>query len=281
LRFQIEKFSKMLYATSCSLSLENENLRKALSLFLVLVFLATLAIPLASVKAPTIREVTFYLYYGTAVGGGTDQYDLFRYDGVHWSTSKLPVLYYVNPKSSGVSSAETVAAIKASFEAWDAAVDVHYAEWEQAGYHVGVELYNDNVQTTRLSGAKRNGKNIVSWGTLGTGILARTTYWYYTTTLEIVEFDIVFNKLYAWGIDPDGEGGTTISAFDIQNIGTHEAGHTLCIRDLYNSPSSELTMYGYGSLGEVKKRSLGYGDIHGAQYIYCGAYAPLIGSTEP
>lgn len=255
-------------------------MRRIVSLFVLLVFLATLTVPLISVKAH-ISEVTLYLYYGTSSGGGTDQYDLFRYEGLHWSTSKLPVLYYVNPKYSGVSSAETVAAIKASFEAWDASVDVYHAEWEQTGYHVGIDLYNDNVQTTRLSGARLNGKNTVSWATLGTGILARTTVWYYTTTKEIAEFDIVFNRLYKWGIDPDGEGPITINAFDIQNIGTHEAGHTLHLGDLYNNPSSELTMYGYGSIGEVKKRTLGYGDIHGAQYIYCGAYAPLIGSTEP
>lgn len=251
------------------------------SLFVLLVFLATLVVPLASAEPSAISEVTFFLYYGTAVGGGTDQYDLFRYEGIHWSTSALPVLYYVNPKYSGVSSTETVAAIRASFETWDGAVDVYHVEWQQAGYHVGVELYNDNVKTTKLSGAKLNRKNIVSWGNLETGILARTTVWYYTTTKEIAEFDIVFNRLYTWGIDPDGEGGVTINAFDIQNIGTHEAGHTLHLGDLYNNPSSQLTMYGYGSLGEVKKRSLGYGDIHGVQYIYCGAYAPLIGSTEP
>jgi hypothetical protein len=249
------------------------DLKKALLLLVVLI-LAALMVPLASAYKPEISEVTFYLYYGSAANGGTDQYDLFSYDGIHWSTSALPVSYYVNPKYSGASSANTVSAIKASFEAWDVAVDIYNKEWEQAGYHFGVELYNDNVKTTSQSGARLNRRNIVSWGYLGNGILAQTSIWYYTTTMEIVEFDIVFNRRYIWGIS-----GT--NAFDIQNIATHEAGHTLLIGDLYSSPSSELTMYGYGSLGEVKKRSLGYGDIHGAQYIYCGAYAELIGSTEP
>ena len=248
-------------------------MRKTLSLLVVLI-LAALMVPLASARTPEISEVTFYLYYGKAIGGGTPQYDLFGYDGIHWSTNALPVSYYVNSKYSGVSSANTVSAIKASFEAWDAAVDVEHEEWEQTGYHFRVELYNDNVKTTSQSGARLNRMNLVSWGYLGNGILAQTRVWYYTTSKEIVEFDIILNRRYKWGIS-----GT--NAFDIQNIATHEAGHTLLIGDLYSSPSSELTMYGYGSLGEVKKRSLGYGDIHGAQYIYCGASAPLIGSTEP
>jgi hypothetical protein len=30
----------------------------------------------------------------------------------------------------------------------------------------------------------------------------------------------------------------------------------------------ELTMYGYTSIGETKKQSLGLGDINGVKYIY-------------
>ena len=84
----------------------------------------------------------------------------------------------------------------------------------------------------------------------------------------MIEFDIVFNTYYSWGIDPDGEGGVTINEFDIQNVGTHEAGHTLVLEDLYVWKHSELTMYGYTTEGETKKRSLGLGDMLGVQKLY-------------
>jgi len=259
-----------------------EALKKIALSGLLLILIVSIAVPLASAQVFNVVEATFFLYYGTGVGGGTDQYDLFSYDGIHWSTSAVAagVKYYVNPKYSGVGSAATVEAVKAAFGTWDAAVDEYHEEWMQEGYHVGIDLYV-YVGTTGLSGSRYDRKNVVSWGSLRVGILAQTTVWYYSGTKEIVEFGMVFNRLYKWGIDPDGEGGTTINAFDIQNIATHEAGHTLMLGDLYKGPSSQLTMYGYGSKGEVIKRTLGYGDIHGAQHIYCGAYAPLIGTAEP
>ncbi len=100
--------------------------------------------------------------------------------------------------------------------------------------------------------------------------MAVTYIWYYSDTREIVEVGMVFNKLYAWGIDPDGEGPQTINTFDIQNVATHEAGHTLSLNDLYMDEAAELTMNGYTSQGETRKRSLGLGDIKGINSIYGG-----------
>src|SRR3989339_43583 len=110
-----------------------------------------------------------------------------------------------------------------------------------------------------------DGKNVISWGRLGRGIIAQTTVWYYTTTLEIVEFGMVFNTAYKWGIDADGEGSayTLTNAFDVQNIATHEAGHTSMLDDLYMPETSALTMYGYGSYGQTYAISLGAGDVNG------------------
>jgi hypothetical protein len=38
--------------------------------------------------------------------------------------------------------------------------------------------------------------------------------------------------------------------------------------DLYNSKDSKLTMYGYGSEGELIKDTLGYGDELGVERVY-------------
>jgi len=212
----------------------------------------------ASAEEHPIKEKVF-ITYGTGSGEGTDQYDVFSYNGIHWwdgpYTGGIPangIKYYVNPSGA---PAGAIDAVKAAFETWDA--------------QVAIELFNDDVgQISKVAGNRYDGKNVVSWGTLRVGVVAVCYIWYYSGSLEIVEFGIVFNKLYAWGIDPDGEGGTTINAFDIQNVATHEAGHTLSLNDLYMKEASELTMYGYTSRGETKKRSLGLGDKNGVQYIY-------------
>lgn len=49
---------------------------------------------------------------------------------------------------------------------------------------------------------------------------------------------------------------------------THEAEHWIMLGDLYNSLDSELTMYGYGSTGQTKKDTLGYGDDLGVERVY-------------
>ena len=64
------------------------------------------------------------------------------------------------------------------------------------------------------------------------------------------------------------EDAETIAAFDIQNIGTHEAGHVVGLADLYENQYNELTMYGYSDIGETQKCSLETGDILGAQKLY-------------
>jgi hypothetical protein len=81
--------------------------------------------------------------------------------------------------------------------------------------------------------------------------------WSYTTPIPVsVDYsDPSNNSNYA---------GT----YDIRNIMTHEAGHWIMLGDLYNNGDSFLTMYGYGSLGELKKDTLGKGDVIGVRKAY-------------
>jgi len=236
-------------------------MRKRTAFWLVLILTTSFAVKLvyASISETSVRMETSAILIGSGSKPYTDKYDIFECTGRYLPV--LPVRYYVNPSGSKLTASNVIVAVKASFETWDAAVD-------NPQYRLYKELFNDNVQQTTLVGGKFDGKNVVSWGKLSQNILAVCYTWYYPSTGEIVEFGIVFNTYYSWGIDRDGEGGTTISAYDIQNIGTHEAGHTLCLGDLYSKAAQELTMYGYGARGETKKRSLGYGDIHGVRFIY-------------
>jgi hypothetical protein len=130
------------------------------------------------------------------------------------------------------------------------------------------------IGTTTRSNASDN-YNVISWRPIdgSGGTLARTTYWYNPSTNLLTEFDIVFDEDETWSAT--GELGK----FDIQNVGTHEAGHTLVLEDLYDSGDSEQTMYGYCSLGETKKRTLETVDVAGVRYIYPIPQPPIVSYT--
>jgi hypothetical protein len=234
--------------------------RKIIVLFAIMIVAAmTLSLWPTTVSASKEEDDIAVIVFTTTYGAqdpntaSTDQYDVFEYTGIHWADNTV-VTYKINP--AGAPSG-TTAAVKAGFETWDAAI--------------GNTLFNDNVNTVKgKTGTIRDKVNVVSWGRLPEYTIAQTTVWYNARTNLIVEFGMVFNTGYAWGIDADGEGSTSklTNAFDVQNIATHEAGHTLMLGDLYMDPANQLTMYGYGDYGQTYARSLGVGDINGINYIY-------------
>ncbi|NQT55473.1 MAG: matrixin family metalloprotease, partial [Desulfobacteraceae bacterium] len=176
-----------------------------------------------------------YAYQACQTSGGTD---------IKWNTSY--VTYYINT-SGGPSGC--LSAIQGGMNTW-----TNVSTSSFTFYYGGT--------TTSTAHGTNDGTNIVTFGGLGSGILAENSYWYYTSTGYVIDSDIKFNTNYTWG--------TTGSAsdYDVQNIGTHEHGHSLCLADLYSSADSEKTMYGYGSAGETKKRTLEDDDIAGIAYLY-------------
>ena len=106
--------------------------------------------------------------------------------------------------------------------------------------------------------------SLETWDYLGSsGIIAANYFWFNPATKEMIESDVRFNTYYAWSVADTCSG----NMMDLQNIATHEFGHA-GLNDLYLSKTAELTMYGYSSDGETKKRTLGTGDISGIQALY-------------
>jgi hypothetical protein len=163
---------------------------------------------------------------------------------IKWVTSD--VLYYINP-SGGPSG--NLSAIQASMQTW---TDVGTSSF--------TFLYGGT--TTNTAFGTDDGANIVCFGSMGYGILAENRLWFYTNSGQIIDSDIKFNTNYTWATN--GSSG----AYDVQNVGTHELGHSLSLADLYNAADSEKTMYGYASAGETKKRTLHQDDIDGITYLY-------------
>ena len=140
-------------------------------------------------------------------------------------------------------------AISASSETWDDAT--------------GTELFDTPISTTNpvIIG---DGKSTVGWGDLQPGVIAVTQLLYNPATKEIVEFDTILNTYYPWG----NASATTNKVMDLQNIATHELGHACGLDDLRPPKDGELTMYAYSDYNEIKKRTLGIGDILGIQELY-------------
>ena len=193
---------------------------------------------LTATADPSVFEV-FGGYQGKAPGNPQTDHT-WSYSGYHWNATY--VYYYDNVLSS-----------------WQWPVYYAKTAWNNAGSIFRIWRGGTTTRTAPV----RDNYNVVYRKSLGSGgILAQTTYWYYTTSKHVIECDMVYNTYYAWSTS--GAAGY----YDVQNIGTHEFGHFLVLNDLYDSDATEQTMYGYGAKGETKKRTLASGDIYGIKYIY-------------
>lgn len=136
---------------------------------------------------------------------------------------------------------------------WNTALSNARATWNSAGSPFRINY---------ASGAA----NVIYASALGSnGIPASTTHTVHPNPSQPKLHSsaaIRFNNYYPWSTS--GESGK----FDVQNIGTHELGHWLCLLDMYSGADAEKTMYGYAGAGETKKRSLASDDINGINRIY-------------
>lgn len=182
---------------------------------------------------------------------------VFGSSGTCWSTfatwgTRLPVTYTINPTNpQGLSQSFVTSAISRSAETWD--------------YATPKELFNNVYKIDYYAKyGKYDGKNSLVFGYYPySGVLAVTGIWYYTSTGQIVETDMLFNTAYRWG-----DATINPSIMDLRNIATHELGHVVGMNDIYGSSCYYVTMYGYGSTGETKKRTLETPDITGLLTLY-------------
>jgi hypothetical protein len=170
--------------------------------------------------------------------------------GYKWKS--LPVSYVINPTNpQGLSDSFVTASISTSAETWDAATSA--------------ELFNDSyaVDMTARYGVQ-DYQNSIAFGTYpDNNVIAVTSIWYMPRGKQLVEFDMNFNTAFAWG-----DASINASLMDLQNIATHELGHSAGLGDIYSASCTEVTMYGYSTEGELSKRSLELPDISGVTRMY-------------
>lgn len=84
------------------------------------------------------------------------------------------------------------------------------------------------------------------------------SYVWYTNT-RIREVDLRFNSRYRWT-----NRAQVGDRYQVKNVAVHEIGHTLGLDDL-SKPHGSLTMFGVIGKGELRKQTLGKGDVRGAE----------------
>lgn len=147
------------------------------------------------------------------------------------------------------------------------ALDVSVNTWEaEIGNQIGAGSTTNEI----LVADTRNpdGVNEVYFASISEpGVVAFTIF--FTTNgkpseREIVEWDQVYDDDRSWAI------GSFAGAFDLQNIATHEMGHSFGMgHPNYVELCENETMYGIVNTGETKKRDLSIiGDIPGIQQLY-------------
>ena len=205
-----------------------------------------------------IRNVALSLLILAVCYANAQSYQVCQSSGgndLHWIF--LPVTYLINA-SGGPSG--SISAITAGMQEW---TDVSTSQFAfQYGGTTSSTAYGDN-----------DGINTVTFGTLDSGILAQNKYFFYPSGI-LIDSDIRFNTSYSWNTDGNPND------VDVQNIATHEHGHSLCLLDLSEPGDLDKTMYAYSSEGDTQKRSLAQDDIDGITYLYpCGLPVRVVGAS--
>jgi len=228
------------------------RMRTCIPIVSLVISLIALASGVAAAPPATQIERGVFVDYGYSSPPWytpAEETDTYRWaPRIKWASTSIPVSVTIYTEDQPVDGGAN--AIAAAFTAWDQATS--------AG------LYSVSISSDSRPGVKLDGKNIVQWGAIDGpgGIVGATYYWYDKLTKEMVEFDIVLDKDEPWSTDGSQ------AAFDVQNVATHEVGHTLVLQDLRSPRDGALTMHAYTWWGDTAKRTLGQGDIRGIQAIY-------------
>ena len=179
----------------------------------------------------------------------------FLSTGAKWKSTEP---YFINPSNNDGISESTFAAVASN----------SVSTWEN---RVSYDIFGNAIVDYNISAniGLLDEINSVSFGDIeNPGAIGVTIVWGYfsgpQSTRELVEWDMVLDDTdYVWG-----DSAIDASKMDLQNILTHELGHSLGLADLYDFSCQEETMFGYSSAGETKKRDLAIGDIKGIQKLY-------------
>ncbi len=182
-------------------------------------------------------------------------------DGAELRWTEMPIPYAINPgNAQGLTTSDVMAAVSGAMSAW-ATIDGASVTFSDQGQTPVNAVDYDSVNTIYFDS---------DW-TMDPELMAITANWSYSDG-TIVGFDIRINERdHQWSVAGAGD------ADDLQNMLTHEVGHSLGLD--HTTLDDAATMFANAVPGEVTKREPKDDDRQGAQYLY-GKGTPVDTSDE-
>lgn len=194
-------------------------------------------------------------------GGTTTKCFSFLAQGAKWKSVEN---YLVDPTNTrGLASGDVRSILGNAISKWEDAAD------GTVNGVLGANILGNEVAgvVDGADSASPDGKNEAMFGDISSsGAIAVTIVWGIFAGppqgRELVEWDQVYD-----GIDFDWSSTGAAGKMDLDNIVTHEIGHSDGMGHPDDSCVDE-TMYRFSSNGETKKRDLNSGDISGINQLY-------------
>jgi hypothetical protein len=189
----------------------------------------------------------------------------FSWTGTKWNTADLPFEWWLHQDGApGCTVTETRARLIAGYDTWSCASNVSHS-------------YQGTTATTGAD--HEDGVNVQWWRSSGwtdAGTIAVCSWRYYIASGDIIEYDITYNSQhFTWSC------GGAAGSMDVENIATHEEGHSIGLSDLYGTADDQETMYGWSSNGVTLARTLEPDDVEGAEFEYPHAGRANLTSGTP
>lgn len=185
---------------------------------------------------------------GTEVEECTDP--AFASVGKRWNEEDLPIDFAINHRTvpNYMSPWLTTRSIREAHQVWG----LTNSKCESKD---SIDFRFNYVGSSRAR-VKYDQVSIAEFGRLGRAV-AMSYVWYSGTRIR--EVDLRLNKSYRW----TNRAGVS-KRYNVKNVAVHEIGHALGLDDL-GQPHGSLTMFGVIGKGELRKTTLGKGDVKGAQ----------------